>query len=128
VIVAALAAALAFVAAQESRAARHAVAGERALAAAELALAEAPALLAAAGAAPPAGAAWSRDLALPGGDSAAVRLTMIAPRLALAHAVGTAGAGRARARRSVSMLYALARADGALSAAPVTQRAWVQTF
>jgi hypothetical protein len=106
------------------------VAGERALAAAELALADAPSLLggAADGAPPPVGAAWSRDVALAAGDSAALRLTMIAPRVALAHAVGASGAGAARARRSVSMLYALAPTDAGFVLVPVTQRAWVQTF
>jgi hypothetical protein len=53
---------------------------------------------------------------------------MIAPRVALAHAVGASGAGAARARRSVSMLYALAPTDAGFVLVPVTQRAWVQTF
>lgn len=129
VVVGALAAGLLFSATQQLRAGGQGLAGERALAAAERALADASALWAGAGAAPPVGSVRERAYAFEGGDAAALRLTSVTAATVWGSAVGESGAAHGRARRAVSMLFAVtAGPDGVPVLAPVTQRAWLQMF
>jgi hypothetical protein len=130
VVVAALAAALTFVAEQQRHAARQLLAGERALALAEWALADVPAAWqgAAVGALVP-GETRERTVVLETGDSAHVRLTRAGARTAWAVVAAEAGAGRDRARRSVAALFVVGGAapDSAVLV-PVTPRGWMRTF